>query len=210
MNAQTSMAAAFAKVGYDDPRAQLAAIADEALAMHPRTLDAARAEVLRRVSGDAMLLWAMFERWHGPAADMLLQAAAARRRAKSEANDEANASVEPPPSSGVNRVANTASPTPQRVGSLLASGPSSTARDDARSAVARVLSQLDRLRINGRMIGDCTPEEAMGWRAKRVTETRFIWMLCSGLPPGRPIRDFIRPAEADELWARAEREAANE
>lgn len=210
MNAQTAMSAAFAKAGYDDPHAQLAAIADAALAAHPRTLDAARAEVLRQVSGDAALLWVMFERWHGPAADTLLQAAAARKRAQSEANRHEHTNSSAPPSSGANVQANTISDQPQRAGSLTAAAPSLAAREEARGAVARILSRLDMLRINGRPIGDCTPEEAMAWRAVRVKETRFIWMLCSGLPPHLPIRDFIRPQEADEMWSRAERESANE
>jgi hypothetical protein len=207
---QSAIAAAFTAAGYRSTRERLDEIADAALAEHPRTLDAARAYVLRTVMNDAVLLWTMFERWHGPAADMLLQAAAARRRAKSEAIIDAKTTGSAPPSSGANGVRSTIGESPQRAGSIAAAGPSPAAREEARSAVARVISKLDTFKINGRPIGDCTPEEAMGWRAARVRDARFVYLLASNLPPGRPIRDFIRPEEAEQFYARAMQEHANE
>lgn len=210
MSSNTAMAAALSAAGFQSSHERLNEIADAALAEHPRTLDAARAYLLREVKGDAALLWTMFERWHGPAADMLLQASAARGRAKSEANAITKTRGASPPSSGATLFANTTPDPPQRTGSLAAAGPSAAAREEARSAVARVISKLDTFKINGRPIGDCTPEEAMGWRAARVRDARFIYLLASNLPPGRPIRDFIRPEEAEQFYARAMQEHANE
>jgi hypothetical protein len=205
----TATSLAFAKAGIRSPRERLEQIADEAFAEHPRTLDAARALVLRAVMNDAALLWVMFERWHGPAADMLIQQAAARKREKSEAIHGAKSTHVPPPHFGALRETNAQMPTPQRASSQ-STGPSLAAREAARMSVARVISKLDTFKINGKPIGDCTPEEAMGWRATKVREARFIYLMCSGLPPGRPIRDFIRPQESEEFYSRAMTETANE
>lgn len=67
------------------------------------------------------------------------------------------------------------------------------------------LSKLDTFRINGRPIGDCTPEEAVGWAVSRDRDVRFIRALISGLPPGRPIRETIKGEEADTIYDKSER-----
>ena len=210
MAAKTAIAEAFEKVGFRSTQERLDDIADAALDLHPRTLDAARAYVLREVNGDAALLWTLFLRWHGPAADMLLQACAARRRSKAEASRRADTNPGMPPGSGATEGQTTRSAPPQPTGDRNVAGPSYAAREEARRAVAGVISKLDTFKINGRPIGDCTPEEAMGWRAARVRDARFVYLLAVNLPPGRPIREFIRPEEAESFYARAMAENANE
>lgn len=210
MAAKTAIAEAFEKVGFRSTQERLDDIADAALDLHPRTLDAARAYVLREVNGDAALLWQLFLRWHGPAADMLLQACAARRRQQSEAKAAAQTRASSPPQSGAKPATHTVDHAPRPTGGSNVAGPSIAAREEARSAVARVISKLDTFKINGRPIGDCTAEEAMGWRAARVRDARFVYLLAVNLPPGRPIREFIRPEEAEQFYVRAMAENANE
>lgn len=70
------------------------------------------------------------------------------------------------------------------------------------------LSKLDTFIINGQKIGDLTPEEANGWAASRERDARFVRLLTANLPPNRPIREFVTPGLANDLFERAQKEMA--
>jgi hypothetical protein len=207
---KTALASAFEAAGYRSAQDRLDEIADAALADHPRTLDLARDTVLNAVAGDVELVWVMTQRWHNMAADLLLAAAAARSRAKSGARQLMDTIDQTPLSSGATASENTRDGSPQREAGLRVGLPSIAAREEARGFAARVISKLDTFRINNRPLGDCTPEEALGWRASRLRDARFILLAVSNLPPGRPIRDSITASEIEEYYARAQVELANE
>lgn len=65
------------------------------------------------------------------------------------------------------------------------------------------LSKLDLFKINGRPVGDLTPDEARGWLQSHDRDGRYVRMLITNLPPNRPIREFIKPDEADAIYERA-------
>ena len=74
---------------------------------------------------------------------------------------------------------------------------------------AKTLSKLDTFLINNRPIGDCTPAEALEWAKSRKRDLRFIEFVTSGLPFDKPIRMFVKPNYADDMYARAQTEIAN-
>lgn len=89
------------------------------------------------------------------------------------------------------------------------------ANDEARAAkaanaLARTavrLSKLDDFYINGRKIGDVTPDEADSFAASRERDARFIRLLTAGLPRGlsKPIREYRTAEESDTLFVQAEK-----
>jgi hypothetical protein len=77
------------------------------------------------------------------------------------------------------------------------------ARDARRETIVKTalrLSKLDTFMVNGRPVGDCTPEEAEGWAASRERDAKFVRLLISGLPLSRPIRESITGEEADTTY----------
>lgn len=58
-------------------------------------------------------------------------------------------------------------------------------------------SILDRMLINGKPLGDCTPEEAIAWADHNDRRSRIVRLMASGVPPQSPIREFITPEEAE-------------
>jgi hypothetical protein len=191
------LADAFARAGIKPASERLREIARAALASRHPTLDGARAEVLRKVSADAALLWALFERWQRPAVDLLLSEVAASLRA--EKADSLGAKGLTPTNMG--------SPP---AGGIAASGPSAAEVEAARQTVARVLSKLDFFKVNGRPIGDCTAQEVFAWSDHHARDVRFARALAANLPPDRPIRQFVRPEEADALYERITQEMGHE
>ena len=188
---------------------ELERIADAAFAAHPRTFEAARAHVRGAVIDRADLLWPLFAHWQTAAIDTLLGRAAARavasRSTAHTARSAANA-----PRSGANLHEQSMELPPRPASAATAAAPSSAAREAARIAVVTVISKLDTVIVNGRRIGDCTPEEALAARRAKLRDARFLYLIAANLPPGRPIRDFITPAEAEDLWQRAQAEIGNE
>lgn len=77
-------------------------------------------------------------------------------------------------------------------------------RSASRVETAIRLSRLDTFVINNQKIGDLTPAEANAWAGTHEIKVRFIRMLTANLPPGRPIREFVRGDEADAIYQRAE------
>ncbi len=192
--AKTAMKVAFEKAGFDggdgDAADRLLAIGLEALGKHSHDLDAARAYILAKIGRDGNLLWQLFQRWERPALDLLIGDVARNireERAKRERDKGSGAK----PNGGPR------------------TGPSAAEKQAARGEVVRVLSRLDIERINNRPIGDCTPKEAIAWAGKHHIKVRFVQMLTANLPLTRPIREFIRPEEADAIYRRAEEEQDN-
>jgi hypothetical protein len=195
----TALAAALKDKGFTSIRERLDALAEEAFAAHPRTNDQAQEYILRAVRNDAAMLFVMFERWHGVCTGMLLQAAAKRIRerrqqratAKEIGGDGRNYRERREP------IARAADPTPAE-------------REKYRGSVARIISKLDTVRIDGTPIGRCTPEKAVAWADGRRREARFVYLVSAGVPPGREIGEFVTPDEANAAWERAQREIGNE
>lgn len=189
---------ALESAGYKTSKERLLEVAADALAQHPRTNDLARAFIHEAIRTDAELLWELFRPWHGPAADALLREVVQRRiaaRASVGASERTNAMGRAP------QGGRASSPSAQ---------PTEAAKEAARVAAAHVLSKLDTFRVNGKPLGDCTPEEALSWRAARVRDSRFVWLICAGIPAGHRIRDFIKPEDAEAFYARAKEDASNE
>jgi hypothetical protein len=184
--------------GYISARDRLNGIADAALAASPRGLGEARQFVSDRVVNHADLLWELFsERWARIAIDLLLHDATKRKQAASQ-------------SSGALGHADTRAAQPRQPGGPHPVGPSADQVREAREHAVRVLSKLDTFQINHRPIGDCTPQEALAWAESRQRDVRFVRLMVTNLPPDQPIRRFIRPEEADELYVRAQMELSNE
>lgn len=78
------------------------------------------------------------------------------------------------------------------------------ARMASRLATEVKLSKLDTFIINGRPIGECTPEEARGWASSRRRDALFVERLAANIPDGRPIREFVTGDEAEALYRSAE------
>ena len=86
------------------PKDRLAAIADQIYSEPFRRRDDMHEAVIRKIVGDADLLWALFERYANAAIEVLLNDAMMRARAKREA---AKASAATSTSSGATRKTNT-------------------------------------------------------------------------------------------------------
>jgi hypothetical protein len=195
---ETALSVALRRAGYKPPGERLLEIAERALAEHPRTNDLARVYIYGAVIEDAELLWEMFANWRGIAADVLLREVVRRRIAARQtigAKSSQTAIAAAPQGGGSSR------PSVQ---------PSAAAKEEARVATAHVLSKLDTFRVNGKPIGDCTPEEALNWRASRVRDSRFVWLICAGIPAGHRIRDYIKPDDAEAFYQRAQEDVSNE
>jgi len=202
---KSTMQAAFEAAGYRDANAILAEIADRALRQGFVERDQMREFVYREVGNDARLLWAMFDRWRGPAADMLLDAARARRAEEQRAITRLNPSISPPSRGASMRTSTTVAP-PQAAGSphhLRVVGYTDEEAQAARNSAARVLWKIDTFPINGRPIGDCTVDEALGARDVRLRDARFIELVTAGVPSIGRIRDYVTREDAEKAWEQA-------
>ena len=213
MPRKTAIADALEAAGYQPPRERLDAIIADTV-VRGRAFPSREAmvqDVIRQIIGDAALLWALFQPFANKAIGTLLEAEAARVAAQRRASSK----------SGANTTPNTKVSAPQRSGGSVrpVSGPTPAQHAQARREVVegrvagarrRVLSKLDTFLVNGRPIGDCTPEEALAWRASRIRDARYVWLLCAGVPHDQPIRNHQDDAAADALYERAQRDAANE
>jgi len=203
---QTAMQAAFEAAGYRDANTILADIADRALRQGFVQRDQMREFVYREVGDDARLLWAMFERWRGPAADALLDASRERRAEKERASARKVASTTGiPPSPGASGRTSASGVSPQTAGGshLRVVGLTPEQLNEARNSAARVLWKIDTFPINGRPIGDCTVEEALGARDVRLRDARFIELVTAGVPSIGRIRDYVTREDAEKAWEAA-------
>lgn len=222
-NSMTAMTAAFQRAGYRDPRLRLREIATEILASG-RGFIAASAALLDAVRGDPALMWAMME---GQREKIALDYLRSVQEAQKESRDAAKAPVavvealprsrptndgEAGQSSSISQRVLARPPSPVRSGeglptdgsrhrvALSAATPGRTKRGLASIQSVQptmALCVLDTFRINGKPIGDNTPEEALPVAEHRETDARVIRMLCHGVPPNQRIREHINPQEAE-------------
>jgi hypothetical protein len=86
----------------------------------------------------------------------------------------------------------------------------------AKAEVARRLSRLDTVTIDGKPIGDCIASEVRAWAETRQRDARsagrdasFARSLAANLPGNAVIREWwTKPGEVDELYERAEADYA--
>lgn len=194
----TTLSRAF-REAYDrfPPLARIRKLAAEAWSLRPRGVDSngRRSHVVAALETE--MTYAMLTKWEPGIAEQLVN------RVIGEAE---------PAISKAGRLA--AQKMADKVNAARASGKPSRPAPPAEPARRREetiiktairLSKLDTFRINGRAIGDCTPEEAAGWAASRVRDAQFVRALIHGLPPGKPIRESLKGEEADTIYEKSER-----
>lgn len=194
---------------------RLCTIARDVLRTH-RTYPEQRDTLFSEVYGDAPLLWAMFRNWAPDAARYWLQRAEDELRSEAKRANRSHSSADDhygtapfarEGASGQNfhddhagsAHSSTSDPPPHDRDSPA----SAAALVDARENIRRA-SMLDFFTVNNRPIGDCTAKEVRAWLSSKQKQYRFAELLIVGLPDRYPIRKFIHPWEADELWARVQ------
>jgi len=87
------------------------------------------------------------------------------------------------------------------------SAPAATPSDRraAQESVGTVLrlTMLDTFRIDGMPIGDVQAGAARAWARREGRHVRWVTMLTSNVPAADPIRRWITPEDADEMWSRS-------
>jgi hypothetical protein len=83
--------------------------------------------------------------------------------------------------------------------------PSHPNRRAAQESVGTVLrlTMLDTFRIDGLPIGDVQAGVARAWARREGRHVRWVNMLTSNVPAFDPIRRWITPDVADEMWSRS-------
>ncbi len=215
LNSDTTMANAFISAGYVPAEERLRDIAIAALANNPKSHDSVRDEVFKGIRGEADLLWCLFEKFRRDAVDALIMSTRITLRNEAALLAEAE---EPMlrRSPGYDRSSANLSRDDGRYGSRQAPAarPAPACREpqvpsirhqmrvEARAAVELTLSRLDTIIVNGRPIGDITPNEALAWADHNELRVKFVRMVTAGVPPEGVIRAYIMPDEADEMWLR--------
>jgi len=82
-------------------------------------------------------------------------------------------------------------------------------RRAAQESVGKVLrlTMLDTFRIDGTPIGDVQAGAARAWARREGRHVRWVTMLTSNVPAADPIRRWITPEDADEMWSRSVEDA---
>jgi hypothetical protein len=188
--------------------ARLKEVALAAVRQSPRNWDGAKDALYKAVRNDPELLWEMFQPYRAQAAQRLLTEAAAKHR-QDEMVVRGRRDGESQISHAQHRQGGSGHS--YRGGRDPDAAPSrkSAASIEALAPVAAA-SLLDTFRINGRAVGDMTPEDAEKWAASKERDARFVRLLTQNLPPGRPIREFRSAEDAALLYAEAEKESGNE
>jgi hypothetical protein len=188
----TAMSEAFARAGVVPASDRLSILAREAWI--GRESDTDKAKRRRHITAALRLemTWALVELTQGGNAVLAKAVGEALQRAWDEIE-----AAKPKRKRHLTVVRPEPTPDPQ-------AAPASSKRMERRAAAlektALRLSKLDTVLANGRPIGDLTPTEAIGWAESRERDARFVRMICSGLPPDRPIRDSVKGDEADGMW----------
>lgn len=201
----TSLKHALRAAGIEPADERLRRIAREVLQAHPNDWRPQCDALFAAVSPHADLLWAMFRLWAPEGARFALQRAADEllrdRAGGGQLSGEGQQSCAPAARQG--------GPGHDHSGSHRAAArsarPSASEVTAAREEIRR-LSALDWMQVNGKPIGDCTPNEVREWLAARQAQNRFAELLIGGVPTDQPIRRFVRPDEADALYRRAREE----
>ena len=98
-----------------------------------------------------------------------------------------------------------ASPVPPTIGDL-----ADRQQRASRRNVEVQLSLLDEIRLDGRSIGDMTPNEARTWARGQAKHVRFVTLITANLPPDEPIRRYhTDEAEIVRLWELAKGQVNN-
>lgn len=170
----------------DRQQRRLMQVAKESIKASPRNWDGAKDALYSKIRSDAALLWELFAPYRSQAVQMLLTQAATELREEERPRLVAGGGA----------------------GQMASVRPENAARSaragmEAAAAVARK-TLLDTFRVNGKPIGDLTPQEANAWASSRERDARFVRLLTANLPPDRPIREFRTGEDAQELYAQAE------
>jgi hypothetical protein len=179
-----------------DPKqeARLKEVAMVAFKQSPRNWDGAKDALYKLVRKDPDLLWEMFQPYRAQAAQKLLTEAAQKYRQEQLARQPVVVRH-----SGAGQDLN--------ADQIRHARPALKSADSIASiAPVAQASLLDTFRINGRPLGDLTPEEADKWASSRERDARFVRMLTQNLPPGIPIRNFRTAEDAATIYAQAEKE----
>jgi len=184
---------AFAKF---PPLVRVKRLAAEAWGLRPRGFDVASRRTHVKAALVTEMTYALLTEWEPGIADQLVD------RVLGEAEPAGNRAA---------RVAARKLAEPkkdaQKPASPATRGRDEEIRDRRRDVIVKTaikLSKLDTFLVNGRPIGDCTPEEAEGWAGARERDARFVRLLISGLPPDRPIRESLKGNEADAIYGKSE------
>lgn len=178
-----SLSEALHSAGYRATQDRIHTAARAAIIAHPRNFDAAYAELRAAIYADRDLVLAVFSKYEEAALRPLLATAA----------QEYHRSRKPRVvSAGGGRTV---------PGNQEQSAPTPSGRDAVIALASRSL--LDTFLINGRALGDVSATEARAWGGARRREARFVEILTHGIPDDRPLRTYIKPAEADAAFKRA-------
>jgi hypothetical protein len=224
---QGAMASALSAAGFKDSRDRLSTLAIDAWAKFGDSPAGRRAFIRNALSGEMTFgLWdEQFPHQFNEAIDRLLLDARERIAAAARAKDRGGASAKP--GGGGQRTFETqqehapSAANPEiRPGHRERDDPKAPARPapsltqqadrqsaamGARMATVVKLSKLDTFPlINGQKLGDMTALAALAWAESRDRDVRFIRALTHGLPPDRPIREFVTGDEADKVYASVE------
>lgn len=197
-NTATTLSRAF-REAYDrfPPLARIRKLAAEAWSLRPRGVDSngRRSHLLAALETE--MTYAALTAWHPGVAEQLV----------SRVISEAEPSISKAARLAAQKMADRANAARASGKTARPTAPVEPARKREETIIKTAirLSKLDTFRINGRAIGDCTPEEAAGWAASRVRDAHFVRALIHGLPPGKPIRESLKGDEADTIYEKSER-----
>jgi len=79
----------------------------------------------------------------------------------------------------------------------------SRVREMEARAKAQSRNYLDDFKVNGEPIGDLTPETVLAKADLLESDSRFMRLMASGVPPQSRIRDYITKEEAEQRWKMA-------
>ena len=184
---------------------RLREIAVEVLAAHGTSRIAAANALYARVRHDADLLDGLFEPYRELALRRLLGGVESEMRREEMARQErvlGGGQTNPDdrrgnaPGGGRLSTDDHASRAP---------APHHTNRRAAQDTVGAVLrlTMLDTFRIDGMPIGDVQAGVARAWARREGRHVRWVTMLTSNVPAFDPIRRWITPDVADDMWARS-------
>jgi hypothetical protein len=205
----TQMAQALRAAGVVTVEERLREIAVEVLAAHGTSRVAAVNALYARVRHESDLLDALFEPYRELALRRLLGGVESDMRREEMARQERV--LGGGREAGASHV--TDAPDERPGGGQMstddhaprAPAPHHTNRRAAQESVGAVLrlTMLDIFRIDGMPIGDVQAGVARAWARREGRHVRWVTMLTSNVPSADPIRRWITPDDADELWARS-------
>lgn len=195
----TAMAEALRAAGISPASDRLNEAARQAIEAHPRDYDRAYSQFKSAVMADPGLAWALFARFEEAAIRPVLAKAAQEYHAKHQPRVARGGGATKPLDTSDNPPRHANHPT----------GPGIAGRPDpgkqGRDAVTAVITRslLDTFMIGDQPLGDVSASVARAWGNARHREARFIAILTHGVPDNKPLREWIKPEEADAAFKRA-------